>query len=450
MKRRAMLSSAAGGMVFVLSIVRHFLPELIPSHLIALFLFMFAALEFHATARFHKMAIALLVVIGIGFAVLDPHPFAVILDGFHRTSGFFVLFVAVLWLRIPASESSALRAAQEAAIRQPPGRRYLILSLTSHAIGAILNLAGLSLVSAIVERQNVLALQRRLTQAISQAFTAATCWTPFYTSMALVLTTVPGLTWGEIAPYGMGLSATLILGSWGLSRLQREGSVEIQAPPCRTEAAWRAFALLGALFAAVIPLTEGAALPIPIALGLVAPAFGLAWIVAQHWPAARPIPVMTRLARAVIEGIPNLRGEALLFLAANVMGAGLAANVTPEATKSVLDALHLSPDFNIIVVVCAMAVLGSVGVHGVIMVVVVGQILPAETLGLPSPIYGVMLLAMWGISSTASPVSPTILYVSRFSKAPPWTISWIWNMPYLALGTSIVAAMAVSARHLAL
>ncbi len=450
MTRRTHLSSGAGVAVFVLSLVGYFFPDRLPPAATAIFLFLYAVLEWPSTARFHKIVIAVLVGIGVGLALMSADPIAVILNGFNRTSGFFVLFAAVLWLRIPADGSAALRAAQEAAIRQPPGRRYLILAVTSHVIGAVLNLAGLSLVSTIVARQNVEALQRRLTQSISQSFTAATCWTPFYTSMALVLTTVPGLTWGDIAPFGMILSGVLILASWGLSRLNRGGSVEIKSSTAVSHAPWRAFALLGILFAIVISLTEGAALPIPIALGLVAPVFGLAWTVGQHWKAARPVQAMSGLTRAVMEGIPNIRGEALLFLGANLMGAGLSANVSPEATKAALDSLHFSPDLNIVVVVLAMGLLGSIGVHGVILVVVVGQILPAEALGVPLPIYGLMLLAMWGISSAASPVSPTVLYVSRFCRTPPWTISWVWNGPYLAVGTAIIAIMAVTARHVAL
>jgi len=434
---------------FALGIAGHFI-DLGPLALISpLLLAVYAVLEFPNAPRVNKIITAVLAGAGIALAFAGDAPFAAVVQGFQRSGMFFVLFVAVLWLRHPADRSPAIRASQEFAVAQPPARRDLMVALTSHGIGSVLNLAGLSLVSSLIASQNDDALRRRLTQTISQAFTAATCWTPFYTSMTMVLSVIPGLRWSDVAPVGFAVAALLIAINLVLARIERRQPAAVVAPAAAKGAIWQAAGILGLMFATVITMAEGVGMPLPIALGVVAPVFGMTWAAIQSRGAVTAARAAAEVARHVFKGIPGVRGETLLFLGANLLGSGLSAAVSPDDIRNALAALNLSPSLAIAGVVATMFALSLVGVHGVILVVVAARVLPPDVLQLPPSVYAVLLLAMWGIGSSASPVSPTVLYVARPSRAAPWVVSWAWNGPYAVSAAIVIALVALAAHHLA-
>ncbi len=439
-----------GAGVFLLTMAGQFVTFAPLTWLASALLVLYAVIEFPATPRISKLITCVLVGAGLILAAFGARPLAALQEGMARAEMFFVLFVAVMCLRMPADRSPALRAAQEAAIRQPAGRRDVFLALSAHGIGSVLNLAGLTLVASIIAGQEDGRVRRRLAQDISQAFTAAACWTPFFSAMTMVLATVPGVGWADVAPLGLVQSAALMMASLALGRAARRRGGVVTVPAVRPApvSGWRVIGILASLFAVVILLSEGASLSIPIALGFAGPACGLVWWLAQRGRTTKARPAAAEFGRLVLEGIPGLRGEALLFLAASVFGSGLAAAVSPAAAKAALAALDLGPDATIIVLLTAMLALGAAGVHGVILVVVVGQMLPPEVLQLPVPAYAVLLLAMWGIATAASPAAPSILYVARPAGVEPWVLAWRWNGPYAVVATALVAAMAVTARHL--
>ena len=130
-----------------------------------------------------------------------------IIEGFDRSKMFLVMFFAVSWLQLPARESPSLSHAREIITSQPQGRRFIFIVLGVHGLGSVLNLAGLSLIASIIDKSRDFVLKRRFTTALMLGFTSASCWSPFYISVAVVLIAIPSLKLFDVALFGIIISS---------------------------------------------------------------------------------------------------------------------------------------------------------------------------------------------------------------------------------------------------
>ena len=194
--------------------------------------------------------------------------------------------------------------------------------------------------------------------------------------------------------------------------------------------------ILGSLMALVVGLVEVARVSLPVALALIAPPFSWAWMAIVAGPT--PARAGRHIAGAVMARLPNLRNEALAFIAASLFGIGVASAVPGAAVAEALAAAALPGEVIVFLVTAGIVVFGAVGLHPVIPVILVGEILTPEMLGLPAPVMGLALLGVWGLSTLVSPFSATTLFMSRVLSVPAHTIAWRWNPPYVVLATLVV------------
>ncbi len=383
-----------------------------------------------------------LAALGLALGAAAGEGWLALRQGLERTLPLMVLFAAVAFLNRPALASPAFRRVGEAMVRQPPGRRFLMVSLAGSLIGAVLNLAGLYLVLNLLGRQPEPRLERRLSMAAMRGFSAAAAWSPFFVAMAVVLVTLPGLGWPQVAPGGLAVAAVLIAVAYGLDRLTRGPRPAATAPPPRLPRPELAATLLvfALLAVPVLALAERADLSIPFAIGVVAPLVALGWQ-ARLAGRRRAVAAAGHLLREHARRLPSLRGEGLVFTGANLLGAGVAAYLNPDAVAAALAALAPAPEAALALLLAALTLLGAVGVHPVVLVVVAGQVLPPAALGVPAWLMGATLLAGWCLGTAASPFSGTVMQVSRFLRRSPWQVAWRWNLPYVAAAYVPVAAL---------
>lgn len=369
-------------------------------------------------------------------------------DALQRAQIFMVMFFAVMWLRDPAVTSPSLHDLRDAVVRQPPGRRYPILWLSSHFLGAVLNLAAMSLLSVMAAEQTDKRLRRRLSIALMLGFTTASAWGPFYVSIAVILSAIPSVDWIDVAPAGMVLSALSLLVGWGYDRVflrqaPRKGAAEASDPlTFRTVA--RAAMILLILGGSVMGAHVLAGVSIPIALGVIGPPFAIAWAAIQ----ARNLKAGRVLCGRIFQNLPDLRNEAVAFGAASIFGVGVAQILPPEVIGEHLRAWGLTGDVMAAAIAFGMGLAGMVGLHPVILVILVGEVMPPDVIGVPAPLLAIALLGVWGTSTMVSPFSATTLFMSRIVNVPSHVIAWRWNVPVVAMTTTLVALYVVVLRHL--
>jgi len=411
----------------------------------------FLVLEFRRIPRIPMFVGSILLAIGLATSYSAGAVFDSLWTGVEQTHKFLVLFGAVAFLQVPASSSKSLRAIQEMVKSQPPGKRYTYLAGAAHLLGFAFNLAGISLMTDLVSRQQDKLVKQRLGRAMLHGFATVTCWSPFFVGAVLILDAWNEVTWAEAAPFGVTLAFILTLLSWLMDRFgarKAPGSGNAPAPSKVSPRAWRrTTTVLGILFAGAISLVEFGGLSIPNALGLVAPPLALVWY-GSMFQTAGQVGAAGEFARRSIGRLAGLRGEMLVFLSANFMGAGIASVIDPQAIADLISASNLGIDARIFILAMSFVVLGALAIHPVILIVLLAELLPAGAIGVPPLVLVVMLLALWGIATNVSPVSATVLFVSRAADETNLTVAWRWNGPYSFSAAALVALIVISGRHL--
>lgn len=412
----------------------------------------FLLMEFTRAPALQRNVGMLLFGLGVLAAWFGGDLTGAMVDGLERSQIFLVMFFAVMWLREPAVTSPSLQTLRDAVVAQPAGRRYPILWLSGHFLGSVLNLAALSLLSSMVGDQKDARLRKRLSLGLMLGFTTASTWGPFYVSISVILSAIPGLSWFEIAPLGLGLSAFLLIVGWSYDRIfLREKPVPGSIREGRTltpATIGRAGFVLIQLIVLVMGAHELLGLSIPVALGVIAPPFAIAWAWVQVQDGARWTDGAAPLIRRIFANLPELRNEAIAFVAASVLGVGVSKILPPETIGAALSEYGVHPDVVVVSIVFGMFLLGMAGLHPVVIAILVGEVLPPDVIGIAPEVLAVALLGVWGTSTMVSPFSATTLFMARVAGLPSHVIAWRWGPPVIALTTCVVAVYVVVIRHL--
>ena len=305
----------------------------------------------------------------------------------HAISGHAMLLtmlVAVSFVRLVALP----RSDQDE--RLPRGRGEIWRTLLGvHLFGAAINFTALSIMG------DRLALHRQLSlpqaQVLARGFSAAAHWSPFFAAMAVALTNAPGSSLGTLAPVGI-VVAVIALGLGGLLLTLRPGSGQFYGYPMHFDALMvPALLTVGVLLVhwlfPVIPiLAVIALLALSVTVGLL--------LVRPESSRAR------RLGGHVVDGLPRMAGELVLFLAAGVLAAGVASAIAtsyPDLAVATFGPTEAT------VLLLAMTVASLVGIHPVITIAVAGGAL-GPWVADPN-LLGITFLMAWAVGVVVSPFS---------------------------------------------
>lgn len=406
----------------------------------------FLVVELPRMARTPLIVGTVLTTAGVAIGLFAGQGGAVVFDGLARTLPFLLLFGAVAWLQVAAAESPTLKATRDTVMSQPPGWRYIILAVAAHGLGAVFNLAGMSLLATMLGQQKDKLLRMRLARAMVHGFGTAAAWSPLFVGAAVILSVVPGVRWIEIAPFGMTIAAIYIAISWTMDRLTNPaGPVSLKANAPVPFPAWagrRLAVLVGVLFVLVIGMVEWRRLSIPVAIGTIAPFYAFIWNASRAGLARGG-----QMAARIVRNLSSLRGEAILFSGANVFGTGISAAVGPEDARRAIEGLHITPDVGLMALAIGTTAFGALGLHPVVIAVLVGHVLPPAVLGVEPPVLAFLLMSLWGLGTNVSPISATSLFMARVTGESIWHISWVWNAPFCFIGAVTAGAAAILLRH---
>lgn len=250
---------------------------------------------------------------------------------------------------------------------------------------------------------------------LSRGFSLAALWSPFFIAMGVALTYAPGADYRMLLLWGLPFSELLLAGM--IWRTIRTRAAEVDA-------------FQGYSFRASTLLP-----PAVLALGLILchqlfPQVSILTIITLMAPcypllANRETRPSALLKRFVLEDMPRMGPEVVLFTSAGVLGSGLSALVTGQA-------FGLVGEFSPWLLVCAgLAVIlaaSSVGIHPVVGVTVVGGVV--STAQLPPDLLGMSFLFGWGLGVLINPISGIhILLAGRYSY--PSEKAWRWNLPFI-------------------
>jgi len=411
----------------------------------------YIVLQFKDVPLPQKFAGVILLITGLIAANENGDFQETLIDGIERSRVFLLLFFAIAWLQRPVNNSPSLAIVRDAILNQPPGRRFLGLSIGIHVLGAFLNVAAVGLLSPLLKDRHDVVLHRRLCVATMHGFTSASAWSPFYIGMIVVLIAIPTVSWPQIATQGMAMAIVMILGGWLFDRLRYARDKKIKSehivPMQSNLAVLKTILILTLLIFIVMLILNLTNVSIPIALGLACPSFGIIWYFIQKGTYPDEVKPVTFMIKRVINGLANLRNETLMFVAANVFGLGIASVIPTENMPTLLNTVVPWLDLRIVLLTFFFLFFGFIGLHPIIVVLSFSAIFSPDMIGLRDWILALIYLGCWGLATMISPYSGTTLFMSRFTGIPSYTIGWKWSLYSVCFNAMLIDLFIIILRH---
>lgn len=385
----------------------------------------------------------------------SPNPSQLLFDASGRFAFFATFVVALSMLRLPAYRSRLVRRCGQSMLLQPPSRRYPILSLGSALFGIILNIGVLNLFAAMIEKSNTLgaaqgrawvreARQRRMMLALLRGFSLAPLISPMGIGVAVVLSSLPQVTWLALAPYILGAAALIFLAGWAVDFLT---GPHPPANKAYVSPSLRPLAQFSVLLIGIVALVFSIAwlldLRLPIAALLGAPTGALIWLAWQRrrlgfggLPAA---------VSAVHRQLPWLlspsANEIVVLGTAGYLGHLSVGLVDTQQLAPLLSVLNQWGAFNAVLAMLMVVGLAQVGVNPIVTVTLLVGLLPQLAIeGLTPALIGASLMVGWALALMSSPMTASMLILSRFTGVPATRIGYRWNGRFLVASIPLLAA----------
>lgn len=377
-----------------------------------------------------------------GIAVFTRPEWRATIDDALASAAFIAaFFTAMAVLRVASSGSAAIERCGRFLAQQPPGRRYLALTVGGHLFGLLLNYGSMVLLGGLAEANARLEPDaeirrhriRRMLLAIQRGFVSTLAWSPLAFAMAVTTSLTPGARWADAV--GPCLVSGLILAAvgWALDALFKPRLSRPPAPRATPEGRWLSLWPLLALLALLVVSVGGLHLltgwRVVAAAMLVAPLLSALWLLSQH--PSEPRQAARRLGRFVEVDLPGYRAEVLLLMMAGFIGVMGARLLAPVIAASGLDLTQIDGWRILLALVWLIPLTGQLGMNPILSVALMAPILPeAIAMGLePSDII-VALTAGWALSGASSPFTASVLLIAAMGGVRATDVGLRWNGLY--------------------
>ena len=384
----------------------------------------------------------------------SPTPGQLLFDASGRFAFFATFVVALSMLRLPAYRSRLVRRCGQSMLLQPPSRRYPILSLGSALFGIILNIGVLNLFAAMIEKSNTLsaaqgrawvreARQRRMMLALLRGFSLAPLISPMGIGVAVVLSSLPRLTWPQLAPYILGAAALIFMAGWAVDYFTgpHPPANKTYVTPSLRPLAQFSVLLIG-IVALVFSIAWLLELRLPIAALLGAPTGALLWLAWQRrrlgfggLPAA-----ITAVHRQLPWLLTPSANEIVVLGAAGYLGHVCVGLVDTQQLAPLLAVLDPLGTLNAVLAMLMVVGLAQIGVNPIVTVTLLVGLLPTLGIeGLTPELIGASLMVGWALALMSSPMTASMLILSRFTGVPATRIGYRWNGRFLVAAIPLLA-----------
>lgn len=384
----------------------------------------------------------------------SPTPGQLLFEASGRFAFFATFIVALSMLRLPAYRSRLVRRCGQSMLLQPPSRRYPILSLGSALFGIILNIGVLNLFAAMIEKSNTLsaaqgrawvreARQRRMMLALLRGFSLAPLISPMGIGVAVVLSSLPQVTWPQLAPYILGAAALIFMAGWAVDYFTgpHPPANKTYVTPSLRPLAQFSVLLIG-IVALVFSIAWLLELRLPIAALLGAPTGALIWLA---WQRRRlSFGGLPAAIAAVHRQLPWLltpsANEIVVLGAAGYLGHVCVGLVDTQQLAPLLAVLDPLGTLNAVLAMLMVVGLAQIGVNPIVTVTLLVGLLPTLGIeGLTPELIGASLMVGWALALMSSPMTASMLILSRFTGVPATRIGYRWNGRFLVAAIPLLA-----------
>ena len=295
--------------------------------------------------------------------------------------------------------------------------------------GAFLRtLLGLNVLAAAINITSLILVSDRIGQmrtfgsleaaSLSRAFSLAVLYSPFIGGMALALNQAPDASFVKIAMLGLGLTLFGIGFTYvAAKRRHSESLAQFPEYPLRPDVLWLPAVLAGA----VVAIRMGwPGVPVLTAVALLAPV--ISWFgVARKVGSVR---ANVRISEHIVNRLPGMSGELMLFLSAGVLAVGLSSAFAAAGISLPTDRFPgAAAALSLLVVILAAAA----GLHPIITLTALIPLL--APLNLPPEAVVILYVAGWSIGCALCPYSGTNLVLQARHDLSAWRFP-LWSAGY--------------------
>ncbi|GGG62307.1 hypothetical protein GCM10011415_05710 [Salipiger pallidus] len=367
---------------------------------------------------------------------------SVLARGVAQASFIAAFFSALATLRSAAEPSETIRRSGDFLAQQPPGRRYLALTVGGSAFALLLNYGAIALLGSLATaaarsepdpeiREH---RRRRMLLAIQRGFVSSLPWSPLSFAIAISTALIPGASWSAALVPCIVTALLMTLIGWGLDTAFKPRLS--QPPPTRTkpEGSWALLTpllfLLGLLVCSVFVLGRVVDVRVVGLVLLIVPAMALGWTVLQARGGGAA--VSARMGRFVFHDLPGYRSEVLLLTMAGYIGTIGAPLLAPLVKASGFHPEDLPTWLVLAALVWIIPLCGQIAMNPILAVTLIAPLLPSpDVLGITPAAMVTAITGGWALGGISSPFTATTMLTGSFGGVSAHHVGVRWNGGYM-------------------
>ena len=375
-------------------------------------------------------SIVMLAAGNIIFFVEDSLHYSIWSYGFLKSLPIVTLFLFVPLLQIPIELGGYTKYTERFARSKlsSPGRFYWVTAGIFFLLAPVLNLSIYRIYYDIMK--TVPLSKKTITLSMQRSFTSVATWAPYFVGVGLIASYVPFKILNFLAAAifiaFIQLLVCYLLYLWDV----RSEEFIIPASPANKdkEATKKMMGLslwMLLLLVTIIPLEILLGKKMIVIVAVAAIFQSVIWSL-----------FLGKAKQFVVELKPYFqqRGARVINEAVFFLSAGFFAEILNRSFVGAWIADHIvyltqtsSLFFTILLIMLVIPMLAAAGIHHMIPIVAIASTIPAEALGMPVTLYGLMFTITWGTSALISPFSPMNAAVGTTVGLDQFKVGPIWN-----------------------
>ncbi|MBT2570042.1 hypothetical protein [Planococcus sp. ISL-110] len=441
------LSTLLMGGTYLLSF---FVPFPYATFLISLFALFVLVSYFPYLPRTPKILISVLLVAGL---LMDASG-----DGLREfflalqtNANLLAIFIFVPLLSIPIQQGQYLKYIEVifAYYIKKTHHLYLFTTVAAGSVGAVMNIGTLPILYDLTDTQSFKPFDEVRLKALSRGFVMAFMWSPYFISMALVLSYFD-VNWLQLFPIGLAVTAIMMGIGFFLERKNSKKIPEatsVQSSVTLGAAKRKVLELAVILLAvtAIILFIESLAdLSVLTIIPLTAIAVSAVWSLFLGTPRE----LLASFQEYIRIKVPSMGNELSIFIIAGAFGTALLNNGADDWIRSLLETLNIT---HVLILIPVLALLMTIpswfGVHPIITAAILAITLSNSPLFVDDHLYlSLGLLASWILAILTSPFSGLNLLLAAISRKTSVYIAFTLNLKF-ALLIWIVCYLVIAALY---
>jgi len=359
-----------------------------------------------------------------------------------RAAFFAFFFTGFSILREAANSSALVQKCGFILMSQPPGRRYLFMTLGSHLLGILLNFGALNVLGVTIlnqlkpesesQKKAIRKVRmRRMFTAVQRGIAAISMWSPVSFAMVLIFTDLPELNWSDYAPVGMVIGVLFLI--WGaiLDKLLHPNVSQSHQGAIKIAPFFNLLALLGTVPVMAILIVQFLPYNFLVSMILSSTLCGAGWMAFQSLYSSG-LSGFAEVKRRVLVDLPEVftaqRNEISMVGFSAFIGILVVPLIDPVWVQNLL----LQSGFDqtwLLICIGWVIVLGSfVGINPVVTVtILLGLVRVVPELSFPPVALIAVISISWTVMITVSPLAAAQMLTSRLSGTSVREIVIHWN-----------------------